>query len=189
MTVELFVILLVAVFALVYLVVPPSAAALWRYRGKRIITCPETRKPAAVKVDSSHAAVTAIAGPPKLRLSACSRWPEREDCGQECLLEVELTPEDCLLQNILNRWYEDKHCVLCGRKFAHIQWLDHKPALFDYEGRTIEWNEVAPEQIPEALSSHYPVCWDCHITRTFCLKHPEMVVDRTHVSTGIHRAT
>lgn len=187
MSIELYLIVLLLALAAMYFVVPFVAGTFFRYRGKRVITCPETRKPAAIEVDARHAALTAAISHPDLRLKACSRWPEREDCGQECLLQVELSPEDCLLRNILTGWYADKHCVSCGTQFGEIRWSDHKPALLGPEGKTVEWSELAPEKVPEVLATHLPVCWDCHITETFCRQHPEMIVDRSQISPGVHR--
>lgn len=187
MSVELYLVVLVLTVAVLYFVVPYAAGAYLRYRGKRVITCPETRKPAAVEVDARHAALTAAISHPDLRLRSCSRWPEREDCGQECLLQVELSPEDCLVRNILTTWYGSKQCVSCGARFGEIRWLDHKPALLGPDGNTVEWSEVVPEKVPEVLTTHFPICWDCHITESFCREHPEMIVDRSTVSAGIHR--
>ena len=56
----------------------------FKLRGKRLVTCPETQKPAAVDLDAVHLARDAAFGTPHLRLSECSRWPERQGCGQEC---------------------------------------------------------------------------------------------------------
>ena len=36
-------------------------SAWWKYRGKRVITCPETKRPAGVVVDATHAAATCSA--------------------------------------------------------------------------------------------------------------------------------
>jgi hypothetical protein len=188
MSLEFYLIALLLALAALYFVVPLVAGAFLRYRGKRVITCPETRKPAAVEVDARHAALTAAISHPNLRLKSCSRWPERQDCGQECLLQIELSPEDCLLRNILTEWYANKHCVSCGKKFGEIHWSDHKPALRSVEGKTVEWSELRPEEVPGLLATHYPVCWDCHITETFCREHPELVVDRSGISEGIHRS-
>ena len=187
MSIELFLIILVAGFAVLYFVVPFVAGTYLRFRGERVITCPETRRPAAVEVDSIHAALTAASTYPDLRLKSCSRWPEKKDCGQECLLQVEIAPEDCLVRNVLTSWYQDKHCVSCGKKFSEIQWLDHKPALLSPEGETIEWSAIPPERVPDVLKTHFPVCWDCHITETFCREHPDLIVDRSNVSEGVHR--
>lgn len=57
-------------------------------RGKRTLTCPETSEPASVEVDAAHVAATAWGGEIDLRLKDCSRWPERQDCRQECLRQV-----------------------------------------------------------------------------------------------------
>jgi hypothetical protein len=57
-----------------------------QYRGSRAVTCPETHRQVAVGFDALHAAVTGLsATKPALRLSACTRWPENADCGQECI--------------------------------------------------------------------------------------------------------
>jgi hypothetical protein len=187
MSVDLYLITLIVTLAALYFVAPFVVGTYVRYRGQRVITCPETRMPAAVEVDAGHAALTASISHPDLRLKACSRWPEREDCGQECLLQVELSPEDCLVRNILTSWYAGKHCVSCRKPFGEIHWQDHKPSLLSPEGKTVEWNEVAAEKVPDTLATHFPVCWDCHITESFCRQHPQMIVDRSRISPGIHR--
>jgi len=187
MSIEIYLVVLLLTLAALYFVVPFVVGTYIRYRGKRVITCPETRKPAAIEVDAGHAALTAAVSHPDLRLKSCSRWPEREHCGQECLLQVELSPEDCLVRNILTTWYSDKHCVSCGKQIGEIHWLDRKPALLSPEGKTVEWSEVLAEQVPGVLATHFPVCWDCHITETFCREYPEMIVDRSRIAEGIHR--
>jgi len=187
MSIELYLVFLLLALAAFYFVVPFVVGTYIKYRGKRVVTCPETRKPVAVEVDARHAALTAAISHPDLRLRSCTRWPEREDCGQECLLQVELSPEGCLARNILTDWYKGKDCVSCGNKFGEIQWLDRKPALLSPDGKTVEWSEVAAEQIPAVLATHFPVCWDCHITETFCRQHPELIVDRSRISEPVPR--
>jgi hypothetical protein len=161
-----------------YLVLRPVAGAYLKFRGTRLITCPETKAPAAVEVDAKHAAATAFLGQPALRLQDCSRWPERRDCDQACLKQIEAAPADCLVRTILTRWYEGKVCVLCRKPFGDIAWSLHKPALMNAERQTVEWHEVRPEQVPQVLATHLPVCWDCHIVETFRRLHPELVVER-----------
>ena len=79
------IILVIAFSAVGFLWVLPA----WRsVRGKRAVTCPETREAAEVEVDAARVAVSAWGGPPDVRLKDCSRWPEKADCGQECLAEV-----------------------------------------------------------------------------------------------------
>jgi hypothetical protein len=186
---EMYLIILVVGFVALYLIVPRVAGNYLKYRGERVIICPETRKPARVVVQAAHAAFTATTGEPELRLKSCSRWPERQDCGQDCLLQVELAPEDCLLSNMLVNWYADKQCVSCGRQFGKIHLFDHKPAMVGPDGKTVAWEELAAERVPEMLTTHSPLCWDCFITRTFCREHPERVVDRSGISAGVHRET
>jgi hypothetical protein len=187
MSVELYVILALLMVAALYFVVPYVIGTYLRYRGKRVVTCPETRKPVGVEVDAGHAALSAAVSHPDLRLKSCTRWPERQNCGQECLSQIELSPEDCLLRNILKDWYRGRKCVSCGKPFGELHFLDHEPALLSPVGKTVEWSAVAPEEVAALLATHFPVCWDCHITETFCREHPEMIVDRSHISEGIPR--
>ena len=167
----------IALAVLAY-VLRPAVSAYLRFRGSRVITCPETRAPAAVEVDARHAAAAAALGTPHLRLTSCSRWPERQGCGQECLKQVEATPADCLVHNILVKWYEGKTCALCGRPVGAIHWPEHRPALLSPEGRAVDWDEVPPERLPDVLATHRPVCRNCHDAEAFRRQFPELVVVR-----------
>jgi hypothetical protein len=149
-----------------------------KFRGKRLVSCPETHKPAAVRVGAGKAALEAAVGNELLRLSECSRWPEREACGQECLTQIQEAPKACLVWTIINRWYQGQNCVYCHKPFGEIHWHDHPPALLDSERRTVQWNEIPAEKLQEVLGTHWPVCWNCHIAQTFRYEHPELVVDR-----------
>lgn len=156
----------------------PAVHAYFTYRGKRLITCPETKKTAAVDVSAGKAALTAFAGDAKLRLHDCSRWPERMHCGQECLEQIETDPDNCLLWNIVSNWYEGQTCAICHTRFGPLQHLDHAPALMDANRITVEWKQFRPEQLPEIFATHKPVCWKCHVTETFRRVHPELVIER-----------
>ena len=147
------------------------------FRGTRVVTCPETRRPVAVELDAGHAAVTGVTGEADLRLQACSRWPERQDCGQECLAQIEAAPEECLVRTMLTNWYKDERCALCGREFGPIQWSEHKPVLMSPERVRMEWDTVAPETLPQVLQTHYRVCWNCHMAESFRALHPDLVLD------------
>ncbi|MGA2594249.1 MAG: hypothetical protein ABSH32_30490 [Bryobacteraceae bacterium] len=149
-----------------------------KLRGARVITCPENHRPAGVKVDAAHALFSALEGHEDVRLRSCSRWPEKQDCGQECLRQIEAAPEDCLVRNILTKWYAGKACALCGKPVGEIHWNDHKPALLNAEHKTVEWQYVPAEAVPDVLASHQPVCWNCHIVNSLAAQHPELVLDR-----------
>jgi hypothetical protein len=149
-----------------------------RFRGKRLVVCPENKETAAVEVDALRGAMRAVKRPVELRLNQCSRWPERQDCGQDCLSQVQADPENCLVWNIVAKWYEGQECAYCHKPFGHLEWHDHRPALMDAARKTVQWHEVAAECLPDVLATHLPVCWDCHIAETFRREHPELVTDR-----------
>jgi len=66
----------------------------FKFRGTRLVTCPETHKPAVVEVAARSMAMQAILDEPCLRVSECSRWPMRKGCGQDCLRELEARPSE-----------------------------------------------------------------------------------------------
>jgi hypothetical protein len=66
----------------------------FRFRGTRLLTCPETHEAAVVEVAAKSMAMQAILDDPCLRLSDCSRWPMRKDCGQDCLRQLEVHPSE-----------------------------------------------------------------------------------------------
>jgi len=156
----------------------PAISAYFTYRGKRLITCPETHDTQAIDVAARKAALTAIFGDPKLKLDRCTRWPERQDCGQQCLQQVEADSQNCLLWNIVSNWYEGKRCVYCHKRFGPLGHLDHAPALLGPDEKTVEWKQFRPEQLPEIFGTYRPVCWNCHVAETFRRVHPELVVER-----------
>lgn len=84
------VLLLFVVLASLFLLLPALGAReiYRRYRGSRAVTCPESSQQVAVSIDARHAAVTGINGHPDLRLSDCTRWPERARCAQPCMPEA-----------------------------------------------------------------------------------------------------
>ena len=171
------------------IVIAVLAAALWfgirwvvrsssKYRGTRIVTCPETNRPTMVEVDALHASLTSTVGLPDIRLQDCTRWPMRERCGQECLMDLDVAPERCLVSGVLMRWYRGKKCVYCKKTFSEVHWIDHRPALLSPDGKLLSWNEVILDKLRNVLETHSPVCWDCYIAQTFRLDHPDLVVFR-----------
>jgi len=150
-----------------------------RYRGQRLVTCPETQKSAGVRVAARQAAERFFTrSRQQIRLCECSRWPERVGCGQDCLSQIEADPEKCLVWNIVNEWYAGKRCIYCKKPFGRIHWHDHRPALVNRDLETVLWTEVPVEKLPEYLDTHWPVCWDCHIAESFRRNHAELVTDR-----------
>ena len=184
------VILLVAALTLglIFLALIRGIRTYLKYRGPRLITCPENHRPAAVTVHALLAGYTTATHSPELRLKQCSRWPEMQGCEQECLSQIERSPEDCLVRMIVTRWYGGKVCAVCGRPIHKVEWLGHKPALLDPEGKTVYLDEIKPEMLPEVLATYSPVCWDCHIASTLMREHPEVITNRPWPP-GIQRPT
>lgn len=160
------------------------AAVWWSSRGGRAITCPENQQPAGVRVDERHAARTALRGKPDFRLSACSRWPDRAGCGQQCLAQIEAAPDGCLVRNLLAEWYEGKSCTYCGQPFHDIRFAVQKPALVSADKISVEWNQVPVEGLRETLATASPVCFACHMANTLVREHPDLVIDRSARGAG-----
>lgn len=149
-----------------------------RFGGAQVITCPETGKQAMVEVDARHAAITSLVGQPYVRLESCWRWPLNKECGQECLIQLNVAPPECLVRGVLMKWYKGKRCVFCRGLFDEPRLTEHKPALLNPKGITLEWGEISIPNLMETLETHQPVCWNCHIAQTFRTEHPDLVVYR-----------
>jgi|SRR5579863_1767164 len=179
------VVLVIAVGLIVFRSLP-AIKAYFDYRGTRLIKCPETNHPAAIDVAAGEAAIGSFLSEPTLCLKHCSRWPERQDCGQECLHQIEVDPENCLVWNIVARWYHGKKCAICQRSIGELHHLDHAPGLLSPDHKTIEWKELEPELLPEVFATHRPVCWNRHVAELFRRMHPELVVDREPEPRRLH---
>jgi hypothetical protein len=147
-----------------------------RLRGDRIVTCPETGQPAAVRLDVSRAISTIRRGP--VTLESCSRWNERDACDQACVEEAGHSDRSAVA--IVRRWAGDRACAMCGAALISSESAatGHHVALLDPAGGTREWTSIESENLPVALATCLPVCWNCHIAETFRRMHPELVTER-----------
>lgn len=188
MTATVLIILIILVLAVGLFIVRavPGFRAYAQFRGKRLVTCPETKATAAVDVAAGEAAIGAFLSEPTVRLKECSRWPERASCGQDCLQQVEVDPDHCLVWKIVSNWYAGKKCIFCQKEIGPLHQLDHAPALLSPDFRTTEWKVIRPEQLPEIFATHQPVCWNCHVTESFRRLHPELVVNRAPEPKRLH---
>lgn len=173
MTSALFLTAVIVGIAALYFILAPLIRTYARYRGARVVTCPENNKPAGVQIDAIQAALSR-----DVQLKQCSRWPERQSCGQECLKQIAAAPDGCLVRNMLAAWYAGKKCVFCGKPLEDVDWAEHRPALMSPDKKTVEWSDLPPERVPEALATYMPVCWNCHIAVTFRNEHPELITER-----------
>ena len=125
---------------------------------------------------------------PHCRLKECSRWPECQDCGQDCLQQIEADPENCLVWTIVARWYEGNSCVFSHKQIDRLHHLDHAPALLGPDFRAREWKEVRAEQLPDIFFTHQPVCWNCECRGELPANASELVVDRERDCKRIRQA-
>lgn len=150
-----------------------------KYRGQRVITCPETLEPAAVHVDALKAAHwAAISGDSVLRLDQCSRWPEKAGCGQECLSQIQTNPESCAVSTIVSNWYAGKSCSFCAKPIGPIAWHERPPAVKATTGEIREWKDIPPAELPAVFATHEPVCFNCSLSERMLIEHPDLVVSR-----------
>jgi len=149
-----------------------------KFSGKMLVTCPETHETVAVRVAAGRAALARITGNERVELSQCTRWPERKDCDQACLGELEADPEKHSVWKIVSRWYEGKSCIYCRRPIGELHHLDHPPGLIDQQGKLIEWEKIPAEKLPKELASARAVCWNCTVVEGFRREHAELVTDR-----------
>jgi hypothetical protein len=112
-----------------------------------------------------------------VRLASCSRWPERNACGQKCLSQIEAAPVECVVRTMLADWYQRAACGLCGREIGQVHWVDYKPALLTPDRRTVEWEDVPPENLALVLATHQRVCWRCHVVNAWREKFPGFRAD------------
>ena len=125
---------------------------------KRLVTCPDNKQTAAVSGIR--------------RLTKCSRWPERAGCDQDCLAQIEASPQDCLVATIVKAWYTGKTCVICKRA------IETPAAVIAPDGLTREWSEFAPQDLPRVFATHQPLCWQCNNVEELARLRPDVVTRR-----------
>jgi hypothetical protein len=179
MSTQLLVLLFIGLVVAAYVVI--AIAAYVRMRGTRIVVCPETERAAAVTVDAAHAALGAMREHADVKLSGCSRWPERQDCAQACAAQIEAAPKQTLAFEILKQWYAGKSCAICHRAIPPLENIGPKPGLLNFASpghETLSWEEIPAENLPAIFETHVPVCAHCQVTESFRRQFPDLVVDR-----------
>jgi len=149
-----------------------------KFHGRMLVSCPENHQTVAVNVASGRAALAAMIGKEHVELNQCTRWPEKQDCDQACLRDIEAAPERHSVWGIAAKWYQGKICVYCHRPISDLSRLEHPPALISFDGKIIEWECIQPELLPDRLAVAQPVCWNCSIIEGFRKEHPELVTER-----------
>lgn len=143
-----------------------AVRSLWHRRDPRIVRCPETLDPVGLRVNH------------RFVVTACSRWPERAGCDQDCAVEVKALPEESLVRNIVTNWYRTRECTYCGQRVRAVSGAVVVPALRSPDGTLQEWRDVAPENLPALLETCVAVCAKCELAESFRHDFPHLVTDR-----------
>jgi len=151
---------LIGAVVLVALPIGVSLQSYFRNRGRRTVICPDNREPVTVELDNKFAFSTALRGEEHDRLQSCSRWPEKGDCGQECLAQVNPSPEN--LERLLQKWYQGKSCAICERPLTPADWRRSRLALLNENQKLFELRHMHFDELPSALDHMAPLCWNCH---------------------------
>ncbi len=126
---------------------------------KQVVVCPETRTQAEVEVDRRHALFTLLKNQKELRLKTCSRWPERADCDEDCLAQLEIGPQT---ERVLGKWCEGKNCAICAVPIKRTDWLRGRAGILDASHTLVELRDLDCTQLPMILDQYEPLCWKCH---------------------------
>jgi hypothetical protein len=153
------------------------------FRGARALACPVDGAPVAVELGTVRAALFAFFGRARLRPSRCSRWAPGERCPGTCVSGIEAAPEEGLARMLVERWIRGRACALCGYELQAAG-AAFPAALLSADGSSIEWGSVALERLAEALRTHRPICWNCHVVGTLHRERPDLFVSRRDESTG-----
>jgi hypothetical protein len=177
MTAQLFILLLLLAVLMVYIVI---ATRTWAHvRGSRVVTCPETQKPVAVKVDVWHAVASAVWEKPDLKLTTCTRWPERADCDQPCVRQIETAPEETSPKVIAAHFFGKERCAICTKPIEPPASLTLQPGFLDPATHKVQsWVEVPPQDLPAAIAIQRPLCANCTLAESFRQRYPDRVTDR-----------
>ncbi len=141
----------------------PVALSLQNYyknRGRQSVICPDSQQPVDVEVDRKFGFWAALRGQEHSRLQSCSRWPEKGDCGQECLAQLDPSPEN--IDRLLTKWYEGKSCAVCARALTPSDWRRSRLAVLNNDNKIFELREMTLERLQSSLENMRPLCWNCH---------------------------
>ena len=145
-----------------------------RYRGGRVVTCPETRAPVSAKINAALAAGTWLVSRPRFVITTCSRWPERAGCDQACTPQIEASPQETLVRRIVSHWYAERACTYCRKPIREIGGPVLPGLLVD--GELHEWKDIRPEDLPRILEHSLAVCARCELVEDFRMRHPDLVL-------------
>src|SRR6476659_2068792 len=118
-------------------------------RGTRIVTCPESKQPAAVTVDAAYAALGGVVDPSNIEIATCSRWPGRPECAQACATEIAREPKRTTTFQLMSQWYAGRTCAICNRPIPPLSHFALEAGLMSPSapGVTIAWVDIPAQQL------------------------------------------
>ncbi len=141
----------------------PVASTLKTYfnnRGRRPVFCPDDGRRAEVEVDPKFALQAAMQGKERSRVQTCTLWPENATCGQECLAQVEATPDN--LDRLFAKWFEGKPCAVCSRTLTPSDWRFGRLGFLNEESQLMELRQIDMTELGSIAEPTRPLCWSCH---------------------------
>jgi len=176
MTSQLFIASIIGLVLVAYAVI---AWRTWiRYQGRRIVLCPVTRQPVAVKVDVAHAVMSAVWQSVDVRLTSCTQWPERGACSQPCVKQL---GADCETRPkaLARTFFAGKRCALCQRRIKAPTGVTLQPGFMHPVTHKVDtWDDVPIQTLPEAFTSWRPLCMNCTLAESSRQKFPDRITDR-----------
>ncbi len=141
----------------------PLAATLYTYyenRGRKAVKCPDTGQTADVEIDRRFALKTAMHGQEHSRVQSCSHWPQDGECGQECLVQIDASPEN--LERLFARSLAGSNCAICTRQITPSDWRQGRLGVLDAKQQLLELRDMAVDELQSTLHDTHPLCWKCH---------------------------
>jgi len=73
--------------AVLFVLLPVAAATFLYYRRPKAVWCPVDGQRAVVRIDADAAAMASLTDAHRRLVAACTFWPARSGCRQDCLTE------------------------------------------------------------------------------------------------------
>ncbi len=133
--------------------------------GARLVRCPADGAMVRTEVSPWRAAFNSALGTEQDVIRACTHWPERGECGQECMHQIETSPTGCREEDLVARWRDGRPCGVCGARLETTPQARDQVAYVDQEGLTAQLHDLEGEDLVRLFWSCEPVCWDCHTSQ------------------------
>jgi len=121
---------LVRAMVLVALPIRFSLKSYSRNRGRRAVVWPENHELATVALGNKFAFRTALHQEEHERCNPARDGPEKGECGQECLAQINPSSEN--LERLMQKWYQG-NCAICERPLSQADWRRSRLAFLNDE--------------------------------------------------------